>query len=323
MQRLAVSICVTAGLLAATSVHSQSYPSRPIRIVVPFAAGGPADITARNIAPRMTELLGQAIIVDNRGGANGIIGTENVVKSPPDGYTLLLSTATITAINVVVYPKLPYNTLRDLQPLTPIMTTSTLLVVHPSLPVKSVKELVTLAKSRPGQIALGSAGNGGILHLPIEMLNTQAGITLTHVPYKGAAPAVIEVVAGQVQGMFVDLPVILPHVKAAKVRAIAVASAQRSAYLADVPTMKESGYPGIEVSNYYSLLLPLKTPRDIVMKLHEAAVKTVATPSVRDKLVGVGADPLTMSPEEFTSYIRADIDKWAKVVKAAGIKLDL
>lgn len=323
MQRFAVSVCVAAGMLAATSVQSQSFPSKPIRIVVPFAAGGPADITARNIAPRMTELLGQTIIVDNRGGANGIIGTENVVKSPPDGYTLLLSTATISAINVVVYPRLPYNTLRDLQPLTPIMTTSTLLVVHPSLPVKNVKELVALAKSRPGQIAMGSAGNGGILHLPIEMLNTQAAITLTHVPYKGAAPAVIEVVAGQVQGMFVDLPVILPHVKAAKVRALAVASPKRSVYLTDVPTMQESGFPGIEVSNYYSLLLPQKTPRDIVMKLHDAAVKTVATPSVRDKLVGVGADPVTMSPEEFTSYIRADIDKWAKVVKAAGIKLDL
>jgi tripartite-type tricarboxylate transporter receptor subunit TctC len=323
MQRFAILICAAAGLLAGTTVYSQQYPAKPIRIVVPFAAGGPADITARNIAPRMTELLGQPIIVDNRGGANGIIGTENVVKSPPDGYTLLLSTATITAINLVVYPKLPYDTLRDLQPLTPIMTTGTLLVTHPSLPVKSVKDLVALAKARPGQIALGSAGNGGILHLPIEMLNLQAGITLTHVPYKGAAPAVSEVIAGQVQGMFVDLPVISPHVKSGKVRALAVASPQRSAYFPEVPTMKESGYPGIEVSNYYSLLLPAKTPRDIVMKLHDAAVKTVATPSVRDKFIGVGADPGTLTPEEFTRYIRADIDKWAKVVKASGIKLDL
>jgi len=307
--------------IAASGVQAQNYPSKPIRIVVPFAAGGPSDITARNIAPRMTELLGASIIVDNRGGANGMIGSEIVAKAPPDGYTLLGGTASITSINMVVYPKRPYDTLRDLQPLTPLMSTSTVLVVHPSLPSRNLKDFIALAKSRP-DLALASAGNGGILHLALEQLNGQAGTKIIHVPYKGAGPAVIDVIAGQINGMFVDLPVILPYVKSGKARAIAIASPKRSVYLPDVPSTAESGYPGVLVSNVYSLLLPARTPRDIVMKLHDAVTKTMATPDVREKFINVGADPLVMSPEEFTAFIRKDIEMWTKVAKAAGIKLD-
>jgi tripartite-type tricarboxylate transporter receptor subunit TctC len=301
---------------------AQSFPSKPLRIVVPFSAGGPTDITARFIAPRMTELLGQPIVIDNRAGATGIIGAELVAKSPPDGYTLLMATASVVAINMVTYSKLPYDTLRDFQPLTPIMTTATILVVHPSVPAKNLKELVALAKARPGQITMASAGTGGTLHLPIEMLMKSAGVKLTHVPYKGAAPAVIDVIAGQVSGMFVDLPVISPYVKAGKVRALAMASPKRSVYFPDVPTTKEAGYANVELQNYYALFLPAKTPRDIVAKLHDTAVKTVNTPAVHEKLVGTGADPLTMTPEEFTRFLRADIEMWGRVVKAAGVKVD-
>jgi tripartite-type tricarboxylate transporter receptor subunit TctC len=300
----------------------QAYPAKPIRVVVPFSAGGPTDITVRQVAPRLTELLGQPIVVDNRAGATGIIGAEMVAKSPPDGYTLLMGTASVVAINMVTYSKLPYDTLRDFQPLTPIMTTTTILVVHPSVPAKTLKELVAIAKSRPGQVTLGSAGTGGTLHLPIEMLMKSAGIKVTHVPYKGAAPAVVDVVGGQLTGMFVDLPVISPHIKAGRVKPLAVASPQRSQYFPQVPTTKEAGYTDVELQNYYALFLPAKTPREVVTKLHDAVVKSVNTPAVREKLVEAGSDPLTMTPDEFTKFLRADIEKWGRVVKAAGVKVD-
>jgi tripartite-type tricarboxylate transporter receptor subunit TctC len=321
--RFPILVCLAAALFATRDAGAQTFPSKPLRIIVPFAAGGPADITSRIITPRMTELLGQPIVIDNRGGANGVIGAEAVIKSPPDGYTLLLCTASIAAINVVTYgDKPPYDTRRDLQALTPIMSTTSLIVVHPSMPVRTLKELVALAKAKPGQITFGSAGTGGTLHFGLELLLREANIRITHVPYKGAGPASSEVVAGQINGMFVDLPVISEYVKAGKVRALAVTSAERSKYFPDVPTTKEAGYPGVEMTNYYGLLLPARTPREIVMKLHDAAVKTVATPVVRERLVGVGADPLTMSPDEFTQFIRTDIEKWGKLAKSAGIVIE-
>src|SRR5829696_1484533 len=313
-------LCAALAFVAASGAYGQAYPSKPIRIVVPFAAGGPADITARTVAPRLTELLGPPIIVDNRGGANGVIGAEAVIKAPADGYTMLLSTSSITAINMVTYgDKPPYDTLRDLQPLTPVMFTTSLIVLHPSMPVKTLKEFVALAKSRPNQITFGSAGTGGTLHFGIEMLQREASVKLNHVPFKGAGPAVIDLIGGQINGMFVDLPVILPYVKANKVRAIAVTSTERSQYFPQIPTTKEAGYPGVEMTNCYGLLLPAKTPREIVMKLHDAIVKAVATPAVRERLVSVGADPSTMSPDEFARFIRTDIDKWGKLAKSAGI----
>jgi tripartite-type tricarboxylate transporter receptor subunit TctC len=223
---------------------------------------------------------------------------------------------------MVTYPKLPYDTLRDFQPLTPVMTTTTILVVHPSVPAKNLKELVELAKARPGQVSMGSAGNGGTLHLALEMLRKQAVIDMTHVPYKGAAPAVVDVVAGQLSGMFVDLPVVSPYIKAGRVRALAVASPKRSVYFSDVPTTQEAGFPNVELQNYYCLLLPAKTPRDIVAKLHDAVVKAVNTPVVREKFVGFGADPHTLTPDEFTRFLRADIEMWGRVVKAAGVKME-
>lgn len=314
--------CSAGALLVGHMAQAQNWPAKPIRIVVPFSAGGPADITTRNIAPRLTELLGQTIIVDNRAGANGSIGADNVIRAPADGYTMLMATASVAAINMVTYAKPPYNTLRDLQPLSPVMTTASLIVIHPSMPAKTLKEFIALAKARPNQIAFGSAGIGGTLHLGLEMLMKEAQVKITHVPYKGAAPAVSDVIAGQIQGMFVDLPVISPYVKNGKVRALAVSSTQRSQYFPDVPTAKESGYPRVEMANYYGLLTTAKTPREIVARLHDAIVKTVNTPAVRDKLTAVGADPKTMSVEEFTNFIRADIEKWGKLVKSAGIQVE-
>jgi len=315
-------VCAVVLFACCASAGAQAFPSKPLRIIVPFAAGGPTDITARIVGPRMTELLGQPIVIDNRAGATGIIGAELVAKSPPDGYTILFGTASVVAINMVTYSKLPYDTLRDFLPLSPIMTTSTILVVHPSVPAKSLKELVAIARARPGQVTLGSAGTGGTLHLPIEMLMKSAGVKITHVPYKGAAPAVTDVVGGQLTGMFVDLPVISPYVKAGRVRALAMASPKRSVYFPDVPTTKEAGYANVELQNYYALFLPARTPPDVVGKLHDAVVKTVNTPAVREKLVGTGADPLTMTPDEFTRFLRADIEMWGRVVKAAGVKVD-
>jgi tripartite-type tricarboxylate transporter receptor subunit TctC len=318
-----IRICTAIWLAVWTAgAFAQAYPSKPIRVVVPFSAGGPTDLTARAMVPRLTELLGQSIVIDNRAGATGIIGAEMVAKAPPDGYTLLMATASVVAINMVTYSRLPYNTLRDFQPLTPVMTTTTILVVHPSVPAMSLKELVGLAKARPGQVTMGSAGNGGTLHLALEMLNKEAGVNMTHVPYKGAAPAVVDVIAGQLSGMFVDLPVISPYIKAGRVRALAVASPKRSVYFPDVPTTKEAGFPNVELQNYYALFLPAKTPREIVTRLHDAVVKAVNTPGVREKLIGFGADPLTMTPEEFTRFLRADIEMWGRVVKAAGVKVE-
>ena len=316
-----VSVVILLGLCA-SGASAQTFPVKPIRIVVPFSAGGPTDLTVRAMGPRLTELLGKAIVVDNRAGATGIIGAEIVAKAPPDGYTLLAATASVVAINMVTYSKLPFSTLRDFQPLTPVMTTTTILVVHPSVPAKSLKELVALAKGRPGQVTMGSAGTGGTLHLALEMLIKQAAVNMTHVPYKGAAPAVVDVVAGQLTGMFVDLPVVSPYIKAGRVRALAVASPKRSAYFSEVPTTKEAGFPNVELQNYYCLLLPAKTPPEIVAKLHDAVVKTVNTSAVREKLVGFGADPLTMAPDEFTRFLRADIEMWGRVVKAAGVKVE-
>ena len=322
MNRSLVLICAAAALLAGGNLSAQPYPSKPIRIVVPFSAGGPADITTRTLAPRLTELLGQPIVVDNRAGANGVIGADNVIKSPPDGYTLLMATASVAAINMVTYAKAPYDSLRDLQPLTPVMTTSSLIVIHPSIPAKTLKELVALAKARPNQIVFGSAGTGGTLHLAVEMLMKDANVKITHVPYKGAAPAVVDVIAGQISGMFVDLPVVSPYVKAGRVRALATANPQRTQHFPNIPTAKESGFPTVEMTNYYALLAPAKTPREVVAKLHDAIVKAVATPGVREKLLAVGADPLTMSIDEFTQYLRADIEKWDKLVKSVGIQFE-
>src|SRR5215213_7174284 len=261
MRKQLIRACAAISLIDGAHAYGQAYPSKPIRIVVPFAAGGPADITARTIGPRMTELLGPPIIVDNRRGANGVIGAEAAIRTPADGYTMLMSTSSITSINMVTYgDKPPYDTLRDLQPLTPVMFTTSLIVLHPSMPAKTLKELVALMKSRPKQITFGSAGTGGTLHFGIEMLQREAGVKITHVPFKGAGPAVTDLIGGQINGMFVDLPVISPYVKSAKVRALAIFS--RSA---------DDEGSRLSRSRNDQLLRPARSGEDAERSRHEAA----------------------------------------------------
>ena len=302
-------------------VFAQAYPSKPLRIVVGFPAGGPIDIVARMMAPKLSEALGQQVVVDNRGGANGMIGTEFVAKSAPDGYTMIL-TSTGLAINPHLYSKIPYDTLRDLAPVTLVTSTPELFVVHPSVPAKTMKEMITLAKARPRQINIASTGSGGLPHLALELLKNAAKIEVIHVPYKGAAPAVTDLLGGQVSGLFADLPVLQPYITSARLRALAVASPKRSKLLADVPTMTEQGLPSVEAINWYGVLVAAKTPPEVIAKLHDAIVKSLNDADLREKLVSRGADPISSTPEQFAAFLKDELAKWGRIAKESGAKID-
>ncbi len=321
MKRCLIAVATVLGALA-TSASAQSYPSRALRLVVAFPAGGPIDIVARLLTPKLGEVIGQQVIVDNRGGANGIIGTDFVAKSPPDGYTMILASPGAVAISPAVYPKMPFDTLRDLAPVTLVSITPELLVVHPSVPAKSVKELIALAKARPGQLNVASTGSGGLPHLALELLKAASQTDMVHVPYNGAAPAVASLLGGQVQGLFADLPVLLPHVQSGKLRALAVASPKRSGLLPDLPTTHEQGLPAVEAINWYGIMVAAKTPGDVVSKLNDAIVRALADPGVREKMAGRGADPVGNKPDEFAAYLSQDIDRWARLAKTIPIKVD-
>jgi len=313
--------CTLLLVLGAPVAAAQAYPSKTLRIVVAFPAGGPIDIVARMLAPKLGETMGQQIIVDNRSGANGAIGTENVVRSAADGYTMYLASPSAIAIGPSVY-KVPYDTLRDLACVSMVSTTPELLVVHPSLPVKSIKELVAMAKAQPGKIVMASTGTGGLPHLALEMLKIAAKIDILHVPYKGAAPAVSDLLGGQVHGMFADLPVLYPYVTSGRLRALAMASPKRAPLLPNLPTMTEAGLPTVEAVNWYGILVPAKTPHEIIAKLNEGIVKSLADNDLRSKLIERGAEPSTSSPDQFTAFLRRDIVRWANIVKTSGVKLD-
>ena len=300
---------------------AQSYPSKPLRIVVGFPAGGPIDIVARMMAPKLSEALGQQVVVDNRGGANGMIGTEFVAKSAPDGYTMIL-TSTGLAINPHLYPKIAYDTLRDLAPVTLVTSTPELFVVHPSVPAKNMKDMIALAKARPRQINIASTGSGGLPHLALELLKNAAKIEVIHVPYKGAAPAVTDLLGGQVSGLFADLPVLQPYITSARLRALAVASPKRSRLLADVPTMTEQGLPSVEAINWYGVLVAAKTPPEVIAKLHDAIVKSLNDTDLREKLVSRGADPIPSTSEQFAAFLKDELAKWGKIAKESGAKID-
>ncbi len=302
--------------------YAQSFPSKPLRIVVAFPAGGPLDLVARMLSPKLGEILGQQVLVDNRGGANGIIGTDFVAKSAPDGYIMILASPSAITISPHVYPKMPYDTLRDLQTVTLVTSTPELFVTHPSLPVKTMKDLVALAKSRPGQINVASTGSGGLPHLALELLKNEAKIDLVHVPFNGAAPAVANLIGGQVQGLFADLPVLLPHVQGGKLRAVGIASPKRSPLLPDLATMTEQGLPRVEAVNWYGILVTAKTPREVVMKLNDAFAKTLNDPELKQKLVARGAEPIPGTPEQFAAFLKADYDKWGPIARASGAKID-
>jgi tripartite-type tricarboxylate transporter receptor subunit TctC len=315
----------TAIALAATmaaAAWAQPYPTKPIRIVVPFPAGGTTDVLARAAAQRLTETLGQPAVVDNRPGAGGNIGAELVAKAAPDGYTLLMGTVGTHAINPSLYPKMPYDHVRDFAPVILVAGVPNVLVVNPALPVKSVQELIAYAKANPGRVNFASSGNGTSIHLSGELFKTMAGVQITHIPYKGSAPALMDLIGGQVQIMFDNLPSALPQIKAGKLKALAVTSRERAPALPDVPTMAESGLPGFEASSWFGLLAPAGTPQPIILKLNADVAKWVASPEAKEKLLAQGANAAGGTPEDFARHIAAETAKWQKVVKESGAKID-
>ena len=314
---------VVAAMFAAPFVHAQApYPGKPVRIVVPFPAGGTTDILARAVAQKLTETGGQPVLVDNRPGAGGNIGAELVAKSAPDGYTLLMGTVGTHAINPGLYAKMPYDHQRDFAPVILVAGVPNVLVVNPAVPVNSVQELIAYAKANPGKLNFASSGSGTSIHLSGELFKTMSGVQMTHIPYKGSSPALTDLLGGQVQLMFDNLPSALPHIRAGKLRALAVTSAQRAPALPDVPTVAEAGLPGFEASSWFGLLAPAGTPKDIIAKLNAEVAKWLATPEARDKLTVQGANAVGNSPEEFTQFIAAETIKWQKVIKDSGAKVE-
>jgi tripartite-type tricarboxylate transporter receptor subunit TctC len=299
----------------------QAYPSKAIRIIVPFPAGGTSDILSRAVGQKLTEQWKQPVIVDNRPGASANIGAELLVKSPPDGYTLFCA-STIHTINPSLYSKLGYDPVRDFTPITLLAATSQVLAVHPSVPVKTVKEFIAYAKKRPGELNYSSAGNGSQPHLTAEMFKVRTGISIVHVPYKGAPPAMSDLLAGHVALTFATSPSAVPHVKAGKLRALGVSTAKRIAALPDVPTIDEAGVPGFEASGANGLVGPAGMPRAIVEKLNATVVAIVKEPAMSKFLSDQGADPWTTTPSEYGAYLKSEVAKWAKAVKDSGARID-
>jgi tripartite-type tricarboxylate transporter receptor subunit TctC len=310
----------TFGALAPNALAQ--YPNKPIRVVVPFPAGGTTDILARAAGQKMSEAWGQPVIIDNRPGAGGNIGAELVAKSPNDGYTLLMGTVGTHAINASLYSKMPYDHVKDFVPIVLVAGVPNVLVVHPSVPVNSVQELIAYGKANPGKLNFASSGSGTSIHLAGELFKVSTGVTMQHVPYKGSAPAVSDLLGGQVQLMFDNLPSALPHIKGGKLKALAVTSASRAPALPDVPTIAEAGVPGFEASSWFGLLAPAGTSRDIVTKVNSEVAKWVASPDAKEKLTAAGANVAGGSPEDFAKHIAAETSKWAKVVKESGAKVD-
>ena len=309
-------------LLCASGAFAQSYPNKPVRIVVGFPAGGPTDIVSRTIAPKMSEALGQTVIVDNRGGAGGVIATEQVSKAPPDGHTLLMGTIGGIAVAMSLIPNRGYDTLRDFAPVTQAVTVTNLLVVHPSVPAKNVKELLAIARSKPGRLNYASSGNGTVTHLAGELFKLQGKVDIAHVPFKGGAPALTALISGEVDLSYENSLVVTPHVKAGKVKALAVTGLKRSQLMPELPTIAESGLPGYNASGWYGLFVPSATPRAIVTRLNQEAVKALRMPDVVKTLSSQGAEPVGNSPEEFAAFVRSEIEKWANLVKVARMKMD-
>jgi len=313
-----------AALLAvfAQNAFAQAYPTHSIRLVVPFPAGGTTDILARAAAQKLSESLGQAVVVDNRPGAAGNIGADLVAKSAPDGYTLLMGTVGTHAINPSLYAKMPYDHVKDFVPVVLVAGVPNVLAVYPPFPVNSVAELIALAKAKPGTINFASSGSGTSIHMSGELFKSMAGVDMTHVPYKGSAPALTDLMGGQVQIMFDNLPSALPLIKAGKLRAIAVTSLKRAPALPDVPTISESGLPGFEASSWFGVLAPAGTPSPIVAKINADVNKWLQSPEAREQMLAQGANAAGGTPEQFAAHIRAETEKWAKVVKASGAKAD-
>ena len=317
--RRALLIALAALPFVTAPAAAQPFPSRPIVLVVPFAPGGGNDILARAIAPRLGQLLGQTVVVDNKPGAGGNIGTDFVAKSPPDGYTLVVGTVGTHSINGALYSKMPYDMVKDFTPVTLLATTPNLLVVHNDVPAKTLAEFIALGK-KEGKMTFASAGSGTSIHVSGELFKTMTGIDMTHVPYKGRATAIPDVLGGRVTMMFDNMPSSLPLVKEGKLRALGVTSAQRSPAAPDIPTIAEQGLPGFEAVSWFALFAPAGTPRPVVDRLQAEAKKILAAPDVAKRLAEIGLEPVGSTPDELAAFQRSEIAKWAKVVKDSGAK---
>jgi tripartite-type tricarboxylate transporter receptor subunit TctC len=317
-----IAVLVAAAVLVPGSAAGQSYPAKPIRLIIGFPPGGGTDIIGRIVAQRLGEGLKQQIIVDNRGGASGLIAAEILAKEPADGHSIMMAHTAAMSILPSLYATLPYDPVRDFAPISLVAISPQLVVAHPSLPVKNVKELIALARARPNQIHFASVGNGSVQHLAGEMFNLQAGVKMVHVPYKGAGPAVIDLVGGHVQLSFDVIPVVIGHIKAGKLRPIAVTSEKRTPLMPDVATVNEGGLKGFDLSTWWGLVAPARVRPEVVARLHAETVKTLAQPDVRERIAANGADAVGNSPEEFASFIRNERAKYARIIKEANIKLD-
>ena len=307
-------------LAFASTADAQSWPSKPIRIISPYPPAGANDLLARIIAPKLSEQLGQPVVVENRAGATGNIGAELVAKAPADGYTLLMGQAGNLTINISLMAKIPFDPVRDFSPVTMVASTPNVLVVHPSLPVRTVKDLIALAKAKPGQINYATSGIGSPGHLAAELLNKSAGIRLVHIPYKGAAPALLDVVAGNAHLYFTSAVSAQPFIPSGRLRMVAVASAKRSPSLPEVPTVAEAGFPEFDVSSWWGVVAPASTPREVVMRLQTEIHRVIALPEIRAKLAEQGLDIATNTPEQFATYIKSETAKWAKLIREVGVK---
>ena len=316
-----IALLPLAALLAAAAPQcgAQTYPARAIRLVVPSAPGGGTDLSARTIAPKLSERLGQQVVVDNRGGGGSIIGNEIAAHAPPDGYTLLMGISTL-AILPAMYTKLPYDTLKDIAPISVVVAVPNALTVHPSVPARSVKEVIALARAKPGALNFASAGPGTNPHLAAELFKAMTKIDIVHVPYKGSGPAVIGLLGGETALSFASVPSIINHVKAGRLRPLGLTTAKRSAALPDVPPIAEAGVPGYEAQQWFALAAPGATPRPIIERLHKELVAVLHEPDVVNQFAAQGAVIIGNSPEQFAAYLRSELDKWSRVIRAAGIK---
>ena len=317
MRHMLAGVCMSV----AGSAAAQSYPDRPIRFIVPFAPGGTNDIVARMIGVKLTEAWGQPVVIDNRGGAGGVIGADLVAKSAPDGYTLLMANVNF-ATNPGLVPKLPYDTAKDFASVSLLATSPSVLVVHPSLLVRSVKELITLAKSKPGQLVYSTSGAGSTGHMAMELLKQLAGIDMVAVHYKGGGPALIDLIAGRVSPGFATILSAAPHIESGRLRALAVTTVKRSSALPDLPTVAEAGVPGYEFTGWWGMVVPSRTPQPVIGKLNGELVRILGQAEVRDRLVREGAEPASTTPEAFAAYMRSEVAKWSKVIKTANIRID-
>jgi tripartite-type tricarboxylate transporter receptor subunit TctC len=309
-------------LIAANGALAQGYPERPIRLVVPYPPGGNIDITARAISPGLSELLGQSVVIDNRSGAGGTIGADHVAKAPPDGYAVLMGSSGTLTVAPGLYTKNPYNPVKDFAPISFVSTVPLVLVVHPSVPAKSVKELIAIARPKANRMTMASAGTGTTNHLTGEMFQAMTGVKFVHVPYKGSGPALVDLMGGQVDLHFDQLSSSAPYIQAKRLRALAVTTEKRAMIYPDIPTLAEAGVPGFEASTFTGLVVPAKTPRDVIARLHAATVKVIARPAVKDRFASFGADAFSSTPEQLGAFIQKDFAKWTKVVKDANVRVD-